>query len=140
MRVHQETITVETPGRARPFTDITRRVAEIVSRAGVATGVTTVFVQHTSASLVIQENADPRVLVDLEAWAERAAPEDARYEHDDEGPDDMPAHIRSAITKTSESVPVMAGRLALGTWQALYLWEHRRAPHSRRVVVTVVGA
>ena len=140
MRVHQEQLTVEARGRSRPFADVTARVAEVVARANVATGTCTVFIQHTSASLVIQENADPRVLADLETWAERVAPEDARYQHDDEGPDDMPAHLRSAITKTSEIIPVTAGRLALGTWQALYLWEHRRAPHTRRLVVTVVGA
>lgn len=140
MRVHQETIAIETRGRARPFVDVTSRIAEVVAHAKVATGVCNIFIQHTSASLVIQENADPRVLADLETWAERAAPEDARYEHDDEGPDDMPGHIRSAITKTSESIPVSAGRLALGTWQAVYVWEHRRAPHTRRLVVTVLGA
>jgi secondary thiamine-phosphate synthase enzyme len=140
MRVHQETIGVETRGRARPFADVTARIAEVVARAKIATGLCTVFIQHTSASLVIQENADPRVLADLETWAEGNAPEDARYEHDDEGPDDMPAHIRSAITKTTETIPITAGRLALGTWQAIYLWEHRRAPHTRRLVVTVIGA
>ena len=140
MKTHQDTFVLATPGRSRPFTDVTSQVAEIVSRAGVQAGTCTVFVQHTSASLVIQENADPRVLADLERWAERIAPEDARYAHDDEGPDDMPAHIRGAITKTSEVVPITGGRLALGTWQAIYLWEHRRAPHRRSVVVTVIGA
>ena len=97
------------------------------------------FVQHTSASLVIQENADPAVLRDLSHFLADLAPESRDWEHDDEGPDDMPAHARSAVTKTSETIPVTAGRLAFGTWQALYLWEHRRAPHARRLVVHIVG-
>jgi secondary thiamine-phosphate synthase enzyme len=99
-----------------------------------------VFVQHTSASLVIQENADPSVRRDLETWIARMAPEDEKaYEHDDEGIDDMPAHLRSAMTRTSEVVPVTDGRLALGTWQAIYLWEHRRSPHRRTLIVHVQG-
>ena len=111
----------------------------MVAEAGVTTGLCTVFIRHTSASLVIQENADPAVLRDLGAWMEGVAPESARYEHDDEGPDDMPSHLRSAVTKTSESIPVTAGRLALGTWQALYVWEHRARPHRRELVVHVAG-
>jgi secondary thiamine-phosphate synthase enzyme len=98
-----------------------------------------VFVQHTSASLVIQENADPKVLADLQAFLSDLAPESRAWAHDDEGPDDMPAHARSALTRTSENVPVTRGALALGTWQALYLWEHRTHPHTRRLVVTVLG-
>jgi secondary thiamine-phosphate synthase enzyme len=140
MKVHQEQFVVDTPGRSRPFTDVTSVVAGIVSKTGVRTGVCTVFMQHTSASLVIQENADPRVLADLERWAADVAPESFPYAHDDEGPDDMPGHIRSAITKTAETVPITRGELALGTWQAIYVWEHRRAPHRRKIVVTVIGA
>jgi secondary thiamine-phosphate synthase enzyme len=97
-------------------------------------------VQHTSASLLVQENADPAVRRDLQRWAERVAPEDPdAYEHDTEGADDMPAHLRSAMTRTEETVPVRDGELLLGTWQAIYLWEHRRAAHARTLVVTVIG-
>jgi secondary thiamine-phosphate synthase enzyme len=138
MKVHQGQLAVATRGRG--LVDVTSRVAEIVRAAGVTTGLCTVFVQHTSASLVIQENADPSVRRDLDAWMDRVCPEDARlYEHDDEGIDDMPAHLRSAMTRTTEVVPVTNGRLALGTWQAIYLWEHRRAPHTRHVVIHVQG-
>lgn len=138
MKVHQDTIDVSTRGRG--LVDVTSRVASVVRASGVTTGLCTVFVQHTSASLVIQENADPSVRRDMERWIEGVAPEDPRaYEHDDEGLDDMPAHLRATITKTSEVVPVSAGRLALGTWQALYLWEHRRSPHTRTIVVHVQG-
>ncbi|WXA89746.1 secondary thiamine-phosphate synthase enzyme YjbQ [Pendulispora rubella] len=137
MKIHHDVLNVRTDGRG--FFDVTREVARIVAGAQVTNGLCTVFVQHTSASLVIQENADPAVLRDLETWMSRLAPESARYEHDDEGPDDMPAHLRGAITKTSESIPIVQGRLALGTWQAIYLWEHRSHAHSRRLVVTVLG-
>jgi secondary thiamine-phosphate synthase enzyme len=138
MKAHQETIHVSTRGRG--LHDVTARVAEVVRHAGMQTGLCTVFVQHTSASLVIQENADPSVQRDLDAWMGRVCPEDQRlYEHDAEGIDDMPAHLRSALTRTSEVIPVTNGRLALGTWQAIYLWEHRRAPHSRSVVIHVQG-
>jgi secondary thiamine-phosphate synthase enzyme len=98
-----------------------------------------VFVQHTSASLVVQENADPAVLRDLERWLSDLAPETRAWEHDAEGPDDMPAHAKSALTHTSEVVPVSNGELALGTWQAIYLFEHRAAPHTRRLMITVYG-
>lgn len=137
MAVHQETLEIRTSGRG--FSDVTAAVQAIVKRSHLRTALCTVFVQHTSASLVIQENADPAVLRDLERWLSDVAPESRRWEHDDEGPDDMPAHARSAVTKTSESIPVSAGRLALGTWQALYLWEHRTRPHTRRLVVHVAG-
>ena len=138
MKVHQHTVSVSTRGRG--LYDVTRQVQGALDEAGIAAGLCTIFVQHTSASLVIQENADPAVLRDMETWMEAVAPEDAKaYEHDDEGPDDMPAHLRSSITKTSETVPVTKGRLALGTWQALYLWEHRRAPHTRHLLVHVQG-
>ncbi len=137
VRVHQELL--EISGRGRGFTNVTRELAEIVAKSGVRTGLCTVFVQHTSASLVIQENADPAVLRDLARWFDDLAPESRSWEHDDEGPDDMPAHARSALTRTSEVVPVTQGRLALGTWQGVYLWEHRARPHVRRLVVTVHG-
>lgn len=125
--------------RGRGFVNVTERVARVVKESGVATGLCAVFCQHTSASLVIQENADPAVLRDLEAWISELAPEARAWEHDDEGPDDMPAHAKSALTRATEMLPVNGGRLALGTWQALYLWEHRARPHARRLVVTVQG-
>lgn len=137
MRVHQERLTVSTPGAG--LHDITAEVAQVVSASGVTTGLVTVFVQHTSASLIIQENASPDVRTDLSAWMSELAPESRRWRHDEEGPDDMPAHARAAITRTSETIPVTAGRLALGTWQALYLWEHRQRPHARSLVVHVQG-
>lgn len=137
MSVHQVTLEVKTRGRG--LSDVTRRVADVVEKSGVRTGLCTVFVQHTSASLVIQENADPAVLRDLERWLADLAPESRPWEHDAEGPDDMPAHAKSAVLRTSEAVPVSEGRLALGTWQAIYLFEHRTAAHSRRLVVTVSG-
>jgi len=137
MRVHQATIAVQTRGRG--FTDVTAQVARIVAESGVGTGLCTVFLRHTSASLVIQENADPAVLRDLGRWMEGLAPEGSSYEHDDEGPDDMPGHLRAAVTRSSESIPITEGRLALGTWQALYVWEHRREPHRRELVVHVTG-
>lgn len=138
MKQLQEPLTVRTSGRG--FVDVTREVRAVVDAAGVTTGLCTVFIQHTSASLIIQENADPAVLRDLARWMERLAPEDPRaYEHDTEGPDDMPAHLRSAVTRSSETIPITSGRLALGTWQAIYVWEHRTARGARRLVVHVVG-
>lgn len=134
---HQRSVEIQTRGRG--LVDVTREVAAIVADAGVTVGLCSVFVQHTSASLLIQENADPSVLRDLERWMAKLAPESSVYEHDDEGPDDMPGHLRSAVTRTSETIPIAGGRLALGTWQALYLWEHRSRPHTRRLVVTVMG-
>jgi secondary thiamine-phosphate synthase enzyme len=135
--VHQETLEVRTRGPG--FTDVTAEVRTVVGRSGVAQGLCTVFVQHTSASLVIQENADPAVLRDLARWMAELAPESRRWEHDAEGPDDMPAHARAALTRSSESIPVTGGRLALGMWQALYLWEHRSGSRTRRLVVHVAG-
>ena len=120
--------------------EFTDQVAGSVDRAGIGDGLCTLFVQHTSASLVIQENADPSARRDLERWLARLVPEgDALFTHTLEGPDDMPAHVKSALTATSLSIPVAAGRLALGTWQGVYLWEHRRAPGTRTVVVHVAG-
>jgi secondary thiamine-phosphate synthase enzyme len=136
--VHQEILEIATKGRGTY--DVTARVQRVVAASGVATGLCTVFCRHTSASLVIQENADPAVRRDMEAWIAKVAPEDARaYEHDAEGPDDMPSHLRSVMTRTSENVPVREGRLALGMWQAIYLWEHRRHGHTRELVVHVAG-
>lgn len=126
---------VRTGGRG--FTDVTRQVQAVVTRSGHRTALCTVFIQHTSASLLIQENADPNVLRDLGDWLGELAPESRAWVHDDEGPDDMPAHARSAVTRTSETIPVSDGRLALGTWQGLYVWEHRAGPHTRRLVVHV---
>ena len=137
MALHQETLELRTRGAG--LWNVTSEVNAAIARSKIGTGLCTVFVQHTSASLVIQENADPAVLRDLSSFIAELAPESRDWEHDDEGPDDMPAHARSAITKTSETIPVTAGRLSFGTWQALYLWEHRRAPHVRRLVVHVVG-
>ncbi len=133
----QGTLTVQTRGHG--LHDVTREIGARVAASGVDAGLCSVFLQHTSASLVIQENADPSVLRDLDRWMAKLAPEGPGYEHDDEGPDDMPGHLRASITRSSETIPVSGGRLLLGTWQALYVWEHRRAPHARRLVVTVQG-
>ncbi|MCP4872016.1 MAG: YjbQ family protein [Proteobacteria bacterium] len=127
-------------GRGPGLTDITRAVAGVAAEANVTVGLATCFIRHTSASLVIQENADPDVQVDLEAFIRRLVPEgDPLYRHTDEGPDDMPAHVKAALTATSLSVPITDGRLALGTWQGIYLWEHRRRPNRREVIVHVSG-
>lgn len=132
-------LAVRTPGRG--FTDITGEVEAFVRASGIATGLLTVFVRHTSASLLIQENADPDVRRDLESFFARVAPDDPRlYRHTAEGPDDMPAHIRTALTHTSLGIPVAGGRTALGTWQGVYLVEHRTAPHRREVVLHLIGA
>jgi secondary thiamine-phosphate synthase enzyme len=130
-------LTVQTPGRA--LVEITRQIAEWVREQGIDDGLLTIFCRHTSASLLIQENAAPAVKADLLDWLERIAPEDASYTHDDEGPDDMPAHIRAMLTGVNLSVPLTAGRLGLGTWQGIYLAEHRRAPHRREVVLHIIG-
>jgi secondary thiamine-phosphate synthase enzyme len=133
----QELVVIETSGKG--FTNITDRIAGIVSRSTLRIGQCLVFVRHTSASLLIQENADPSVLRDLERWMSELAPEHRAWEHDDEGPDDMPAHARCALTRTSEVIPIVEGRLALGTWQGLYLWEHRHSRHRRELVVQLSG-
>jgi secondary thiamine-phosphate synthase enzyme len=138
MRQSIRTLAVATKGRG--LVEITDAVASFVADSGIASGLLTLFCRHASASLLIQENADPDVRADLEAWFERAAPDgDRRYTHTTEGPDDMPSHIRAALTQTSLSIPVMGGRLALGTWQGIYLFEHRIAPHRREVVAHVMG-
>jgi len=133
----QELLVVETPGKG--FSNITAKVASIVARSELRIGQCLLFVRHTSASLVIQENADPAVLRDLERWMSELAPEQRAWEHDDEGPDDMPAHARSALTRTSELIPITDGRLALGTWQGIYLWEHRASRHRREILVQLSG-
>jgi len=135
---HQQAIAVQTQGKS--LQNITHVVQTVVQQSGLKTGLCTVFVRHTSASLIIQENADPDVLKDLETFFSQLVPEDGdRYRHSTEGLDDMPAHIRSALTKTSEQIPIMNGRLALGTWQGLYLWEHRRRSYQRELVVHISG-
>src|SRR5262249_36987668 len=126
-------------GAPRRLLDITPRVAAVVAASRVRLGVCTVMCRHTSAGLVIQENADPAVLRDLARFLERLAPESPDYEHNDEGPDDMPAHLRTLLTRTSESIPIADGRLLLGTWQAIYLWEHRARGRRREIVVHVAG-
>lgn len=136
---HQTILEFATAGRGTR--DITAAVADAVKACGLRTGLAHVFVQHTSCSLTITENADPDVRRDLETVMARLAPDgDPAYRHDAEGPDDMAAHARSMISSTDLTVPVGEGRLLLGTWQGIYLWEHRTAPHRRRVVVTVLGA
>ena len=137
MKLHQETVCIEPRGPG--LHDVTGQVRRVVAAAGLRTGLVNVCVLHTSASLVVQENADPAVRRDLQRFLSRIVPEDADYEHDSEGADDVPSHIRAALTRTAETLPVSGGDLALGTWQAIYLWEHRRAPHQRSLVVTVWG-
>ncbi len=130
-------LTVQTPGTG--FTDLTREVAKFVAEAGAREGALTLFIRHTSASLTIQENADPSVLDDLMTALERLAPADAGWSHDTEGPDDMPAHIKTMLTATSLQIPVLKRQLALGVWQAIYLIEHRARPHRREVVLQFMG-
>ncbi len=136
--MHQTTLTIETSGRG--LTNITQPIAAVVDSAQVDAGLAHIFVHHTSASLIIQENADPDVQTDLEAFFKRLVPDgDPIYRHIDEGPDDMSAHVRSVLTATSLSVPIINGVLGLGTWQGIYLWEHRTAAHRRRITITVHG-
>jgi secondary thiamine-phosphate synthase enzyme len=137
MAVHSETFEVATKGKGTY--EITDDVAKVVRQSKIANGTATVFVRHTSCSLVIMENAAPSARRDLENFFERLVPENANYEHDDEGPDDSTSHIRMVLTRTSEVVPVADGELALGTWQGIFVFEHRRSPHHRSVNVTVIG-
>jgi secondary thiamine-phosphate synthase enzyme len=130
-------LTVQTSGRG--FVDLTAEVGKFVDDAGAREGAVTLFVRHTSASLTIQENADPSVLDDLLTALDRLAPEDAGWSHDTEGPDDMPAHIKTMLTASSLHIPVLDGELALGTWQAIYLIEHRARPHRREIVLQFIG-
>jgi secondary thiamine-phosphate synthase enzyme len=131
-------LTVETRGVG--FVDLTAEIAKFVRDAGAREGAVTLFIRHTSASLTIQENADPSVLDDLTTALDRAAPENAGWTHHTEGPDDMPAHIKTMLTATSLHIPVLQGELALGTWQAIYLIEHRARPHRREVVLQFIGS
>jgi secondary thiamine-phosphate synthase enzyme len=132
------TLTVETPGAG--FTDLTAEIARFAGDARAGEGAVTLFIRHTSASLTIQENADPTVLDDLMTALDRLAPQNAGWSHDTEGPDDMPAHVRTMLTATSLHIPVLGGKLALGTWQAIYLIEHRRRPHRREIVLQFAGS
>ncbi|WP_439407126.1 secondary thiamine-phosphate synthase enzyme YjbQ [Bradyrhizobium sp. DASA03076] len=131
-------LTVPTKGRG--FTDLTSEAAKFVREAHAGDGALTLFIRHTSASLTIQENADPSVLVDLTTALSRLAPESVPWTHDTEGPDDMPAHVKTMLTQTSLQVPVLGGKLALGTWQAIYLVEHRSRPHRREIVLQFIGS
>lgn len=135
--IHQHILQVSTRGKS--ICPITANVEAVVSQSGIQTGLCTLFLRHTSASLIIQENADPDVLRDLEAFFARLVPEAFPYVHSAEGPDDMPAHIRTALTRTSEQIPIARGRLLLGTWQGIYVWEHRQHGHRREVVVHLTG-
>ena len=138
MRQFAEVLSVETPGRG--LLEVTAKVAAWASAAEMTTGLLTIFCRHTSASLLVQENAAAEVRQDLEAYFARIAPEDPfRYAHDDEGPDDMPAHLRTALTGVQLSIPLMNGRLQLGTWQGIYLFEHRRRPHRRELALHLIG-
>ena len=137
MQQAQTQLTIETHGKG--LTEITGAVSGWLAGQRIANGLLTLFCRHTSASLTVQENADPDVRADLAAYFERLAPESGPYVHTAEGPDDMPAHIRAALTQVSLSVPVSSGRMALGTWQGIYLFEHRRQPHRRTVVLHLIG-
>lgn len=138
MPAFQDTLACRT--RGTDTYEITREVAELVRRSGIRTGVASVFCPHTSCSLVLMENADPSARRDLQAWLDRLVPaHDRHFTHTLEGPDDMPSHIKMALTRSSETIPVHEGRLRLGTWQGLFLWEHRQAPHARELTVTVIG-
>ena len=138
MAAHADQFSITTRGKGTY--EITERCQGIVHASGIRTGMATVFVQHTSASLVIYENADPSARTDLHIFFDHLVPEDTPYfVHTYEGPDDMPSHLRMALTRTSEVIPVVNGRLALGTWQGIFLFEHRRAPHTRSIVMSVVG-
>lgn len=138
MSVHHTRFQLRTRGKGTY--EITSETARAVQESGIGSGSVTVFVRHTSASLVIMENADRSAREDLETWFEKAVPESTPwFTHTLEGADDMPSHIRMALTRTSETIPVMDGRMVLGTWQGIFLFEHRRAPHQREIVVTVMG-
>ena len=136
--MHRQHLTIETRGRGTH--EITRQVQQVVEKSGIVQGLCHVFVHHTSASLIVCENADPTVRRDLEHFTGRLVPDgDPAFVHDSEGPDDMAAHIRSILTLTSLTIPVEDGRCDLGTWQGVFLWEHRTSPHRRRITVTVTG-
>ena len=137
MQVQHEKFEVRTNGKGTY--EITDEVQARIDKSGVRNGIATIFVQHTSCSLTTMENAAPAARRDVERFFEQLVPEDADYEHDDEGPDDMPSHIRMVLTRTSESVPIVDGKMQLGTWQGIFLFEHRREPQRRRILVSVIG-
>lgn len=138
MRQVSTVLSFDTPGRS--LSDITRAMAAWLEGTGISEGLLTLLCRHTSASLLIQENAAPEVRTDLAAWLDRLAPESAHYRHDDEGPDDMPAHLKATLTGVNLQIPVIGGHMALGTWQGIYLAEHRRMPHRRQIAVHLIGA
>jgi secondary thiamine-phosphate synthase enzyme len=137
MTQYQKLLRIQTQGKS--LHKVTDKIASVVAESGVQTGLCTVFLRHTSASLLIQENADPDVLTDLANFLAKLVPEGDLYIHSTEGPDDMPAHIRTALTHTSEQIPIAHGRLALGTWQGVYVWEHRQRSHLRELLIHVSG-
>ena len=137
MQVEHEKFEVRTNGKGTY--EITKEVQEKIDKSDVRNGAVTIFVQHTSCSLTMMENAAPAARRDLERFFEQLVPEDADYEHDDEGPDDMPSHIRTVLTRTSETVPIIDGKMRLGTWQGIFLFEHRRESHQRKASVTIIG-
>lgn len=138
MTHHQRLLKIPTTGKS--LQNITPKIEAIVAETGIETGLCTLFLRHTSASLLIQENADPDVLRDLANFMAKLVPESAQYIHDAEGPDDMPAHIRTALTHTTENIPINQGNLVLGTWQGIYIWEHRQRSHMRELVVHISGS
>jgi secondary thiamine-phosphate synthase enzyme len=137
MQVHHHQLEVRTNGKGTY--EITDAIQEKIDKSGVRNGTVTVFVQHTSCSLTTMENAAPAARRDVERFFEKLVPEGADYEHDDEGPDDMPSHIRMVLTRTSETIPVAGGKMQLGTWQGIFLFEHRQDPHRRRIQLTIIG-
>ena len=137
MLTHHDQLTIDTRGKGTY--EITDQIDAAIRKTNVRSGTVTVFVQHTSCSLTLMENAAPAARRDVERFFEQLVPEKADYEHDDEGPDDMPAHIRMVLTRTSETIPIVDGKMQLGTWQGIFLFEHRRDPHRRRIHITVIG-
>jgi secondary thiamine-phosphate synthase enzyme len=137
MRVQHEHFEVRTKGKGTY--EITDQLQSAIDKSGVRNGVVTVFVQHTSCSLTLMENAAPAARRDVERFFDKLVPENADYEHDDEGPDDMPSHIRMVLTRTSETIPIVDGKMELGTWQGVFLFEHRRDPHRRKILVSLIG-
>lgn len=137
MRVHHDQLVVATKGKGTY--EISDGVQSTIAKSGIRNGTVTVFIQHTSCSLTMMENAAPAARRDVERFFEELVPEDADYEHDDEGPDDMPSHIRMVLTRTSETIPIVDGEMQLGTWQGVFLFEHRRDPHRRNISVTIIG-
>jgi len=137
MRVHHDQLVIGTKGKGTY--EITDDIQDAIDKSKIDSGTVTVFVQHTSSSLTTMENAAPAARRDVERFFERLVPENADYEHDDEGPDDMPSHIRMVLTRTSETIPIVGGKMQLGTWQGIFLFEHRREPHRRQISLTVIG-